>query len=88
VNAYNANKLGLTAIKVPVFEYHELNDDAVDYNQGHTLMQTYCKAGVNVTWKTYPTDHITGIHDGNADSLAWMQGVLAGTAPTPNCAGA
>jgi hypothetical protein len=88
VNAYNANKLGATAIKVPMFEYHETNDDAVDYNQGHTLMQTYCKAGVNVTWKTYPNDHITGIHDGNADSLAFIQSVLAGNTPTPNCAGA
>ncbi|GAA0601900.1 lipase family protein [Kutzneria viridogrisea] len=79
------NKLGGTPPKVPVFEYHATGDDLVDYSQAAALHATYCKAGANITWKTYQTDHITLVYTGNADVLQFLKDRIAGTPATSNC---
>ncbi|QWF83831.1 lipase family protein [Amycolatopsis sp. CA-230715] len=81
----NENKLGAAPIKVPVFEYHATKDQLVQFAQADTLHKAYCSAGVQVTWKTYETDHITGIYDGNADVLAFIKDRIAGKPATSNC---
>ncbi|HWE89911.1 MAG TPA: lipase family protein [Pseudonocardiaceae bacterium] len=83
--AYSTNKLGSTPPKVPVYDYGGTNDQFVAYPQQLTLAHTYCSAGVNLTWKDYPSDHIGLIYNGNADALAWIKGVLAGQTPASNC---
>lgn len=85
VARYADNKLGGNPIKVPVFQYHATNDNLVDFSQAQTLKTTYCQAGVQLTWKTYPTDHITLIYTGNADALAFVQDRIAGKPATSNC---
>ncbi|WP_312005152.1 lipase family protein [Streptomyces sp. B1866] len=79
------NKLGAEPIKVPVFQYHGTKDQLVAFNQASKLRDTYCAAGVNLTWKTYETDHLTGISRGNADAMTFIADRLAGTPATPNC---
>nr|WP_312880025.1 lipase family protein [Actinokineospora xionganensis] len=79
------NKLGTMPVKVPVFQYHGSSDDIVPFGQADTLHKTYCRAGVNLTWKAYPTDHVTGIFDGNADAMTFLKDRVAGTPATPNC---
>ncbi|WP_018654587.1 lipase family protein [Actinomadura flavalba] len=79
------NKLGSLPPKVPVFQYHGTKDDIVAYGQASELRTAYCAAKVNVTWKTYEVDHITGVGRGNADALAYIAARLAGENPTPNC---
>ncbi|WP_067484897.1 lipase family protein [Actinomadura hibisca] len=79
------NKLGGTAIKVPVFHYHGTEDDIVAFPQDKALRDKYCALGVSDTWKTYPVGHITGVARGNADALAFIADRLAGKPATPNC---
>ena len=81
----NENKLGGTAIKVPVFLYHATADQLVQFAQADTLHKAYCAAGVPVTWKTYDTDHITLVYTGNADVLAFVRDRIAGKPAAPNC---
>lgn len=85
VTAAGKNKLGTMPIKVPVFQYHGSSDDIVAFGQADTLHKTYCKAGVNLTWKAYPTDHITGILMGNNDAMTFIKDRVAGTPATPAC---
>lgn len=82
---YELNKLGKKPPKVPVFDYHATQDNLVQYDQGKALRDTYCQAGVKVTWKTFETDHITGVYLGNKDSLAFLKDRFAGTPATSNC---
>lgn len=82
---YELNKLGGKPPKVPVFDYHATQDNLVQFGQGKTLRDTYCEKGVKVTWKTFETDHITGVYSGNKDVLAFLKDRFAGAAPTSNC---
>jgi pimeloyl-ACP methyl ester carboxylesterase len=81
----NENKLGGTPIKVPVFQYHATADQLVQFAQADTLHKAYCAAGVQETWKTYDTDHITLIYTGNADVLSFINDRIAGKPATTNC---
>jgi predicted esterase len=81
----NENKLGAAPIKVPVFEYHATGDQLVQFKQADALHNAYCAAGVQVTWKTYDTDHITLVYTGNADVLAFLKDRVEGKAATTNC---
>lgn len=79
------NKLGATAMGVPVFQYHGTNDELVDFSQDLALRNSYCKLGMQVTWKTYPSDHITLVYTGNADSFAFIQDRIAAKPAGSNC---
>nr|WP_042197469.1 lipase family protein [Kibdelosporangium sp. MJ126-NF4]CEL22978.1 Triacylglycerol lipase precursor [Kibdelosporangium sp. MJ126-NF4]CTQ90117.1 Triacylglycerol lipase precursor (EC 3.1.1.3) [Kibdelosporangium sp. MJ126-NF4] len=79
------NKLGKTAIKVPVLQYHATQDDLVDYSQAQSLRDTYCAKGVHLTWKTQATDHITLVYHGNADAKAFIADRIAAKPATTTC---
>ncbi|HVK25817.1 MAG TPA: lipase family protein [Actinokineospora sp.] len=79
------NKLGGMPVKVPVLQYHGSADDIVAPGQADTLHKAYCRAGVNLFWKTYPVDHITGIYQGNADAMTFLKDRVAGTPAVSNC---
>ncbi|MEV7092529.1 lipase family protein [Amycolatopsis sp. NPDC051045] len=81
----NENKLGGTAPRVPVFLYHATGDQLVQFAQADSLHQAYCAAGVQETWKTYDTDHITLVYTGNADVLAFVTDRIAGKPATSTC---
>ncbi len=79
------NRLGGEAIRVPVHQYHATGDDLVDFAQAKALRDTYCRLGVQVDWRTYPTDHITSVHTGNAAAQAFTADRVAGRPATSNC---
>ncbi|MEV6444099.1 lipase family protein [Amycolatopsis sp. NPDC051716] len=79
------NKLGGTPPRVPVFLYHATGDQLVQFAQADSLHKTYCAAGVQETWKTYDTDHITLVYTGNADVLAFVKDRIAGKPATASC---
>jgi pimeloyl-ACP methyl ester carboxylesterase len=79
------NKLGGTAVRVPVHQYHATGDDLVDFTQAKALRDAYCRLGVAVDWKTYDTDHITGVIRGNAAAQAFAADRFAGRPATSNC---
>ncbi|MEV6828994.1 lipase family protein [Amycolatopsis sp. NPDC051102] len=81
----NENKLGGTPPRVPVFLYHATGDQLVQFAQADSLHKTYCAAGVQETWKTYDTDHITLVYTGNADVLAFVKDRIAGKPATASC---
>ncbi|WIX84995.1 lipase family protein [Amycolatopsis sp. DG1A-15b] len=79
------NKLGGTPPRVPVFLYHATGDQLVQFAQADSLHKAYCAAGVQETWKTYDTDHITLVYTGNADVLAFVKDRIAGKPATASC---
>ncbi|WP_198653492.1 lipase family protein [Actinocorallia populi] len=83
--AYGVNKLGGSTITVPVFQYHVTRDELVDHQQAATLRSTYCSKGVKLTWKTFDAGHLTGVHLGNADALAFLTDRVAGKDAATNC---
>ncbi|GAA4524597.1 lipase family protein [Amycolatopsis samaneae] len=81
----NENKLGGAPIRVPVFHYHAIQDQLVQFAQDDAMHKAYCAAGVKEIWKTYDTDHITAVYTANADVLAFVKDRVAGTPATSNC---
>ncbi|HCA86848.1 MAG TPA: lipase, partial [Streptomyces sp.] len=79
------NKLGGRPIGVPVLQYHATQDQLVAFPQARNLREQYCSQGVQVTWKTWETDHITLVHRGNAEALEFMADRLAGEPAGSNC---
>jgi predicted esterase len=81
----NENKLGGSPPKVPVFQYHGTGDQLVQFAQADALHKAYCAAGVQETWKTYDTDHITLVYTGNADVLTFVKDRIAGKPAVSDC---
>ncbi len=79
------NKLGATPIKVPVYQYHASNDVIVRYAQATKLRDTYCSLGVQLTFKTFDTGHVTTVARGNPDALAFLADRFAGKPATSTC---
>ena len=79
------NKLGSSAIRVPVYQYHGTQDDLVAFGQAGDLRSAYCALGVQLTWKTFPSDHITLVYTGNPDALAFLKDRAAGRPASSNC---
>lgn len=82
----DANKLGSGKPTVPVFQYHALFDEMVDYNQAAQLHKTYCAKGVNETWTVYPiAEHATGMLEGQNDALNFLSARFTGLPAISNC---
>lgn len=79
------NRLGTKAIEVPVFQYHATTDEIVNTPQADALHHRYCDMGVPVTWKTYVSDHLSGIFAGNADAGQFLADRFEGKPAEPNC---
>ncbi|SFB01152.1 Secretory lipase [Amycolatopsis marina] len=79
------NKLGGSAIPAPVLQYHASGDELVAPGQAETLRDDYCGLGMSLTWKAYDTDHITLVHTGSADALAFLADRFAGKPATSTC---
>ncbi|MCG8394456.1 MAG: lipase family protein [Pseudomonadales bacterium] len=89
------NELGKEAIEVPVYQYHEVQDGLVAYSQAVGLRNQYCSAGVNLTWQAQDTQgangvirHINLAYRGNDGVNQFVEQVLAGNVPAPNCSSA
>ncbi|MFT4049510.1 MAG: lipase family protein [Solirubrobacterales bacterium] len=56
--AVDAQKLGAKKIPVPVYLYHGKADEFIPLAQSLQLKSDYCGKGTNVTYDTYPSEHI------------------------------
>ncbi|MBP2471696.1 pimeloyl-ACP methyl ester carboxylesterase [Crossiella equi] len=79
------NKLGTKKIGVPVFQYHGDNDDLVYPPQARELYRDYCQAGMNISWRSFPTDHITLVYTGNEAAHAFLADRFAGKPAQSTC---
>jgi hypothetical protein len=79
-------KLGQSAPRFPIFNYHAVSDEIVPYAQDQALVHYYCSHGVNVTHAAFPADHVSGEEVGAPLAMAWLQGVMSGQTPPGTCA--
>ncbi|WP_433323370.1 lipase family protein [Spirillospora sp. CA-294931] len=83
----DANRLGSTAPRAPVFQPHAVHDQIIPLKQADTLHQAWCAKGANVTWKTYPlAEHALGMVQSEPDSVAFLEARFAGKPVQGNCA--
>lgn len=87
------NQLGNGTINVPVYQYHEMEDGLVAFGQAKDLRNLYCAKGVELTWVPMDTQgssgvirHINLVYRGNPGVNQFLEQVLSGTSPQPNCA--
>nr|MDT0664954.1 lipase family protein [Micromonospora sp. DSM 115978] len=78
------NLLGSDPPDVPLYLYHGTIDTTVAFGQGEALMRTYCQAGADVTWVTFPGDHGSGIGQ-QAGALEFLGNQFAGRPSQPTC---
>ena len=84
----NENKLGSGKPTVPVFQYHAVSDNLVQFAQADTLHKTYCAKGVNETWLTLPNaEHALASIQGQGPALDFLSARLTWPAlpPISNC---
>jgi secretory lipase len=82
---FRLNKLGLGKPKVPVLQFHSLNDDIVPLGQAVDLRDTYCHKGVTEQFTTYPGNHVTGAFTGSQAAVDWIAARFAGDPAPDNC---
>ncbi|KAL4925359.1 secretory lipase-domain-containing protein [Aspergillus undulatus] len=64
----------------PVFVYHGLHDDVIDYQYIPGMVESWCKAGTTVSFTTYATgNHATVLLGSLSDSAAYIDQAFAGT---------
>ncbi|MGP4029344.1 lipase family protein [Actinomadura sp. 3N407] len=86
LNRVVQNRLGAEPVAVPVFQYHSTGDEIVAFGQAEDLRESHCALGVPVTWRTWDgIGHITLVHRGNEDAMAFLADRFAGKAATSNC---
>jgi Secretory lipase len=75
-----ANSLGAPERKplVPVFLYHGVADEAVEFCQALSLAKTYCANGVQQQWRWYPGDHLLPFVQAHQDALKFLSDRVAG----------
>jgi hypothetical protein len=79
------NSLGALPPRVPIELYHATLDEVVPYAQAHQLMQTYCRAGVNVTWHQYVGEHVSASLSGMSTAEAFLQARFNGKRAVSTC---
>jgi hypothetical protein len=75
---FDENKLGYGKPPVPVFLYHGVLDEAIEYNQARDLARSYCNQGVRVSWNPYFGDHVTGYLQGMGAALDFLNNRVNG----------
>ena len=83
----NANKLGSGQPTVPVFQYHAVSDNMVQFAQAKALRDTYCAKGVNETWLELPNaEHALAMVQGQGPALDFLSARFTSWfPPTDNC---
>jgi len=80
------NELGGTKPAAPVFQYHALFDEMVEYQQAADLRRSWCDRGGNVTWTALPlAEHVLGLVEGQPLGIAWLSARFAGLPTFGNC---
>lgn len=85
VARYKDNTLGANPPAVPMLQYHATRDELVQFGQAKTLRDTYCDAGVALTWQTLDMGHIDAVYHGNDDVLAFLNARMAGEPAASTC---
>jgi hypothetical protein len=82
----NQQKLGTTAIPVPVYHYHGLVDEFVPVAQDLELHQQWCALGVKDDFQLFPGEHLITDPTAIPYVMEWIEERLAGK-PAPSTCG-
>lgn len=85
--AFGESRLGATAPRAPILQYHGLFDEVIPYALGKNLRAQWCNGGATVEFHSYPADHVAGVLAGVPGAMAWLSARIAGAAPPDNCPG-
>ena len=70
----------------PALILHGDADPIVKLRTVEPFVQRLCEEGKRVTYRVYPdVNHFTIRQSSHLDTLAWMEGILAGNAPVSDC---
>ena len=83
--AFGESRLGATAPRVPILQYHGLVDEVIPYAVGKNLRKQWCDKGVTVEFRSYPADHVAGVLEGVPAAMLWLDARIAGLPPVDNC---
>lgn len=75
---FEENRLGKVKTPVPVFLYHGLVDEAVEYAQARDYARNLCHLGVRVNWNPYVGDHVTTYLQGMGAALDFLNNRVNG----------
>jgi pimeloyl-ACP methyl ester carboxylesterase len=81
----NAQELGKTKIKVPVYLYHGTSDEFIPLTQALNLKTKYCKLSTNTTHMSFPGEHITTQFQAAPYVLDWLKDRFAGKITLGTC---
>jgi hypothetical protein len=83
--AISQQKLGGTAIPVPVYHYHGLEDEFVPIKQDAELHQQWCSLGVNDDFQLYPGEHLLTDPTATPYVAKWVEERFEGKAAPSTC---
>lgn len=81
----NQQKLGGTAIPVPVYHYHGLQDEFVPVQQDEELHQAWCSLGVKDDFQLYAGEHLLTDPTAITHVMGWIEERIAGKAAPTTC---
>jgi hypothetical protein len=78
-------KLGNTAVPVPVYHYHGLIDEFVPVKQDAELHEAWCSLGVKDDFNLYPGEHLLTDPTSVPEVMKWIEERLEGKAAPSTC---
>ncbi len=80
------NKLGFSPPRVPVYQYLGALDEIVPVAQGRELYNTYCRAGVKISFHSYElAEHVSGFFAGKNEVQKFTADRIAGRPAPTTC---
>jgi len=80
-----AQNLGADKVSVPLYQYHGKADEFIPLAQTVALKKKYCSKFSNVTFDTYPSEHIATQFQAAPYVLSWLGDRFAGKSTIGTC---
>ena len=77
------NKLGSARPQAPVYLFHGNADELIPLDQAADLRDQYCRAGSEVSWKTFPGEHVSTMITAAGSVVDYLADRFEGE-PAPN----
>ena len=80
------NRLGANVPTMPVYQYHGVLDEVVPYAPAVALRDTWCAAGVQLTWRAHPlSEHVIGAVSGAPGAIDFLDDRFDGRPAGTTC---
>lgn len=79
------NSLGSRPQQAPIYLFHGTDDEILPRDQAEELRDQYCAAGSEVTWRTFPGEHVSTLITGAGSAVDYLAERFNGDAPESDC---